>query len=235
MSGVKAVLDPTQDQFDALSGKVKQLGKDTIYSQGEIAKATEELAKNGLNTDQILNGAIEASANFASAAGTNLGTAAGTVSDALNIFKLSADDVTSAVDQMTGVTIASKFGAEDYALALAQGGAAAKVAGVSFEDFNTTIAAIGSAFSSGSDAGTSFKTFTQRLIPQSDNAAEAMDRLGLKFFDAQGKIKPMRDIAENLKSSLAGLSDEQRNSALTTIFGTDAMRAAAMIAETGAE
>jgi hypothetical protein len=43
---------------------------------------------------------------------------------------------------MTGVTIASKFGAEDYALALAQGGAAAKVAGVSFEDFNTTIAAI---------------------------------------------------------------------------------------------
>lgn len=45
----------------------------------------------------------------------------------------------------------------------------------------------------------------------------------------------MRDIAENLKTSLAGLSDEQRNSALTTIFGTDAMRAAAMIADNGAE
>ena len=147
-----------------------------------------------------MDGAIEASANFASAAGTNLGTSATVVSDALNIFKLSADEVTNAVDQMTGVTIASKFGAEDYALALAQGGAAAKVAGVSFEDFNTTIAAISSAFSSGSDAGTSFKVFTQRLIPTSDNAAAAMERLGLEFFTATGQIKPMKEIAEELKT-----------------------------------
>ena len=177
MSGVKAVLSPTQAEFTALGDKVKQLGKDTIYSQGEIAKATEELAKNGLTADQILNGAIEASANFASAAGTNLGTSATVVSDALNIFKLSADDVRDAVDQMTGVTIASKFGAEDYALALAQGGAMAKTAGVSFADFNTTIAAISSAFSSGSDAGTSYKVFLQNLVPKSTRAATAMEEI----------------------------------------------------------
>lgn len=177
MSGVKAVLDPTQEQFDALSGKVKQLGKDSIYSQGEIAKATEELAKNGLNTEQILNGAIDASANFASAAGTNLGTAATVVSDALNVFQLSADDVKDAVNEMTGVTIASKFGAEDYALALAQGGSMAKTAGVSFTDFNTTIAAISSAFSSGSDAGTSYKVFLQNLVPKSTRAATAMEEI----------------------------------------------------------
>lgn len=36
----------------------------------------------------------------------------------------------------------------------------------------------------------------------------------------------MSAIAENLKRSFAGLSDEQRNAALTTIFGSDALRAA---------
>jgi len=46
----------------------------------------------------------------------------------MNIFRLSAGDAAKAVDQMTGVTVVSKFGAQDYALALAQGGAAAKVA-----------------------------------------------------------------------------------------------------------
>lgn len=235
MSGVKAVLSPTTEEFEALKNKVQEVGKETVFSQGEIARATEDLAKNGLNASQILNGALDATANFASAAGTTLETSSGVVSDALNIFKLRAEDVSTAVDQMTGVTIASKFGAEDYALALAQGGAAARVAGISFEDFNTTIAGISSAFSSWSDAGTSFKVFTQRLIPQSDEAAAAMERLGLQFFDAQGKIKPMRDIAENLKTGLKWLTDEQRNNALTTIFGTDAMRAAAMIAEQGAE
>lgn len=148
MSGVKAVLSPTTQEFDALKNKVQEVGKETVFSQGEIARATEDLAKNGLNASQILNGALDATANFASAAGTTLETSSGVVSDALNIFKLRAEDVSTAVDQMTGVTIASKFGAEDYALALAQGGAAAKVAGISFEDFNTTIAGISSAFSS---------------------------------------------------------------------------------------
>lgn len=157
------------------------------------------------------------------------------MSDAMNIFKLSANDAAQAVDQMTGVTIASKFGAQDYALALAQGGAMAKTAGLSFTDFNTSIAAISNAFASGSDAGTSFKVFLQNLVPKSDEAAAMMEEIGFSAYDATGKLRSMRDIADNLSHSIAGMSDEQRNNTLTTIFGTDAMRAAAMIAEQGAE
>jgi len=235
MSGVKAVLAPTTEEFWALQSKVKQLGADTVFSQGEIARATEELAKNGLNTAQILWGALDATANFASAAGTDLTNAGTIMSDAMNIFRLSAGDAAKAVDQMTGVTVVSKFGAQDYALALAQGGAAAKVAWVSFEDFNTSIAAISNWFASGSDAGTSFKTFMQRLVPQSDAAAAAMEKLWFNAFDASGALRPMSEIAGNLKKSLAWLTDEQRNQALTTIFWSDALRAAAMLAETGAE
>jgi hypothetical protein len=40
-------------------------------------------------------------------------------------------------------------------------------------------------------------------------------------------MKSMSDISQLLHDSLSGLSDEQKNSALNTIFGTDAMRAAA--------
>lgn len=40
------------------------------------------------------------------------------------------------------MTVVSKFGANDYALALSQGGEAAKLAGISFTEFNTSIAAI---------------------------------------------------------------------------------------------
>lgn len=50
------------------------------------------------------------------------------MSDAMNIFGMSAEEAAKAVDKMTGVTIASKFGAEDYSLALSQGGKAAIIA-----------------------------------------------------------------------------------------------------------
>lgn len=101
MSGVKAVLSPTADEFAALGDKVKQLGKDTVFSQGEIAKTTEDLAKNGLNAAQILGGALDATTNFASAAGTNLQTAGNVMSDAMNIFGINAANAAKAVDQMT--------------------------------------------------------------------------------------------------------------------------------------
>lgn len=231
MSGVKAVLAPTTEEFWALQSKVKQLGADTVFSQGEIARATEELAKNGLNTQQILEGALDATANFASAAGTDLTNAGTIMSDAMNIFKLSTNDAAAAINEMTWVTVVSKFGANDYALALSQGGEAAKLAGISFTEFNTSIAAISNWFSSWSDAGTSFKTFLQRLVPQSTAAADAMEKYWFSAYDAAGKIKPMSAIAENLKRSFAGLSDEQRNAALTTIFGSDALRAAWLLAE----
>lgn len=170
---------------------MKQLGADTVFSQGEIARATEELAKNGLNTQQILEGALDATANFASAAGTDLTNAGTIMSDAMNIFGISADKASKAVNTLTGVTVISKFGANDLALAMAQGGGAAKASGVSFDDFSTTIAAISNGFASGSDAGTSFKTFLARLVPTTGDAAQAMREIGFNAFDANGKMKSM--------------------------------------------
>ena len=53
------------------------------------------------------------------------------------------------------------------------------------------------------------------------------------FFDQNGNIEDAATIADALRKSLSGLSDQERLSALSTMFGTDAMRfAAAMIGYT---
>jgi TP901 family phage tail tape measure protein len=235
MSWVKAVLSPTADEFTALWDKAKQLWKDTTFTQGEVAKSMEELAKNWMTATQILNGAADATVYLAAAAGTDLTTAATISSDAMSIFWLKAEEMKTAINGITWVAVASKFWVDDYALALAQGWWVAKAVWVSFEDFNTSIAWISNLFASGSDAWTSFKTFLQRLVPSSDAAAEAMQRLGLEFFDSNGKMKSMWAIAQELQDGLKGLSDEQKNQALTTIFWTDAMRAAVGLAQQGEE
>lgn len=74
--------------------------------------------------------------------------------------------------------------------------------GVEFKDFTTSIAAIAPLFASGSDAGTSYKVFLQSLVPKSKSAAEAMERLGLEFFDAQGNMKDMGEISSMLNAKL---------------------------------
>lgn len=76
-----------------------------------------------------------------------------------------------------------------------------------------------------------------RLKDSTAPASKAMQDLGLlideggnKFFDATGKMKSMAEVSQILKDATKDLSDEKKLEALNTIFGTDAMRAAAGMA-----
>lgn len=187
VSGIGAVLGLTQDELVKVKGLINELGVDPnlkVNAQ-EAADAIDMLARNGLTLEQILGGAAEATVFLANATGGSFDTSANVATDTMAMFKIKAEDMMSAVNGITSVTVASKFGLDDYRLALAQAGGVASALGVEFADFNTSIAATSSSFASGSDAGTSFKTFLQRLVPQSAEAADAMAELGLYTFNSE--------------------------------------------------
>jgi TP901 family phage tail tape measure protein len=234
MNRVGAATGATGDVFDRLRQLAIDLGQDTSKSASESADMLEMLAKNGLSAEQILGGAADAAIRLSEATGGDLSRSADVATNVMAQFGLKASDLARVVDQITGVTLASQFGFDDYAQALGQAGGVAGALGVSLTEFNAAIAATSDVFNSGSDAGTSFKTFLTRLVPQSDAAAAAMQKLGLEFFDANGKMKSLPAIAQELKEALAGLSDEARNDALNTIFGQDALRTAIALGNEGA-
>lgn len=232
IDGIGALAGASATDMQRLSDTIMALGvnPNLKVTTLEAADAIEMLVRNGLTLDQVFAGAAEQTVLLANSTGADFGTAADIATDAMSLFNIQAEDMATAVNGITGVVASSKFGIQDYQLALAQGGAAAAVAGVSFEEFNTSMAAIASNFASGSDAGTSLKTMVQRLIPQSREAAAVMQELGLNFFNADGSMRDMAEVAGELNRAFAGLSAEQRISYMTTIFGTDAMRAAAGMA-----
>ena len=232
---VEAATQATGAGLEALRAKAQGIALDPKlqFSSVQAAEALEALAKNGLSTTQILGGAADASTALATATGSGLATAADITTDVMNNFGKSAEQAAGLVSNITGTTIASKFAIDDYRQALGQAGAVAGQLGVGFEDFNTALGVTSSGFSSGSDAGTSFKTFLQRLVPQSKEAEAAIQQLGLNFFDAQGKMRPLRDIAGQLQQAFKGLSDEQKNTLGTKIFGADSIRTALLLAKDG--
>lgn len=235
MNRVRAASGASADEMENLEALALKMGETTQFKASEAADAIEILAKNGLDASQILGGALEASMLLAAASGSDLAGAGDLATDVMLQFGKTAGEMTGLVDGMTGVLLTSKFGFDDYRLAIAQAGGVAGGLGLSFEDFNAAIAGTSSLFASGSDAGTSFKTFLQRLVPASNPAADAMRKLGLEFFNADGSMKSMAEIAQELQDGLEGLSDEARNDALSTIFGTDALRTAIGLAEQGAD
>jgi hypothetical protein len=60
-----------------------------------------------------------------------------------------------------------------------------------------------------------------------------MQNLGISFFDAQGNFVGLRESIKRLEDSTKDLSQEQRQQAIETIFGSDASRAAIVLADQG--
>lgn len=235
MSRVSAATGATGDQFKALEELARELGKTTIFSAQESADAMEVLAKNGLTIEQILGGATQASLDLAAATGSDMAGAADVATDVMLSFNKTTADMGNVVDGITGTLLESKFGFDDYRLAIGQAGGVAGGLGVEFEDFNAALVATANLFTSGSDAGTSFKTFLTRLVPQTKGAAAAMKELGLEFFDVQGNMKSIPDIATELRDAFSGMSEEARTQNMKELFGVDAMRTAIGLAGTTAE
>lgn len=240
MSGAAAVLNTTGTNMKKLNDLALQLGKDTVFSAAEAASAIEMLGKNGVTAEQILAGMGASTVDLAAAVGTDLATAADVATDAMQLFGIRAEDMGKAVNGISGVVVSSKFDIDDYSLALSRGGAVASQVGVSYDDFNAVIAATASSFSSGMTSGTALKTFLQRLVPTTDTARESMKLLGLmtaeganQFFDAQGKMKSMDQIAKLLSKALNGLSDEAKNTYLFDIFGSEAASMALALGKAG--
>lgn len=241
MSAVKAVSGASAAEMDQLTKKALQLGKDTSFSAGEAAQAIEELVKAGVSIPDVMNGAADATVALAAAGEIALPEAAAIASNAMNQFNLKAQDMPKIADLIAGAANASAIDVKDFGFSLSQVGAVANLAGASFADTATAIALMGNAGIKGSDAGTSLKTMLSNLQPATEKQATLFKELGLitedgsnKFYDAQGNLKSFADIAAILQGSLKGMTAAQKQAALETLFGSDAIRAAAIFANQGA-
>ena len=203
MADIQASMGASAEDTAKLKQLILDLGIDPKLkvSAQEAAAAIGQLGTAGVSIDDILKGTARSTVLLANATGADFADAASIASDVSKLWAIDAGNLEHAVDGITAATVASKFNINDYRLALAQAGGVASTVGVSFDDFNATIAAISPSFASGSDAGTSFKVFLQRLIPTSDKAEDSMRALGLIQLDvtkaAEGlskmlgyKIKP---------------------------------------------
>lgn len=236
MSAVKANL-PTEE-LDKFGEKLKdlalQLGKETSFSAGEAAAGMEEFVKAGVSASDILGGGLKAGLDLAAAGGLDLKNAAEIAANALNQFKLNGSEAGRVADLLAGAANVTTADVSGLGEALTQSGSAFAMMKIPVEDAVTAIAAMAQAGIQGSDAGTSLKTMLLRLNPTTKEAKAAMAELGVQIFNADGTMKPLRDIIAQLSTAFAGLTDEQKLAYQQTIFGQDAIRASTALTALGA-
>jgi len=238
MSAVKAATNATDGEMRQLSATAIALGADTELagiSASDAATAMEELGRGGVTVEQQLGGATRGALLLASAGAISVGEAASIATKAMNVFGLSGASVAHVADLLASGANKSATDVSQLGAAFNQSAAVAKNAGLSIEELTGTLAFLAQRGMEGSDAGTSLKTALLALQAPTDAAAATMAALGINVRDANGQMLPFADIADVLKSRLSGLSDAQRDAALKTIFGNDAIRVGIALYEGGGE
>lgn len=242
ISAIGAVSGATNEDLEALRKKALQLGADTSFSASEAANAMEELAKAGVSVKDILGGAADAAVALAAAGGVDLAQAAEIAANALGQFELKASDLARVVDIIAGAANASAISVTDFNESMKQAGAVANLVGVNFEDAAVAIALMGRNGIKGSDAGTSLKTALSNLQPTTVRQIALFRELGLltgknnnAFFDAKGHLKSLAEVSGILQHALRNQTDQQKALTLETLFGSDAIRAAAILTKNGSK
>lgn len=235
MSTVQANTGASADEMAQLRQAAIDAGADTVYSATESADAINELGKAGLSTSDILSGGLSGALNLAASDGMAVGDAAELMATTLKQFNLTGAESTQVADALAAGAGKAVGSAHDLGLALNQAGMVSHSFGISMQETTGTLAAFAESGMIGSDAGTSLKTMLINLANPSTKASNLMRELGINAYDAQGNFIGLSGLAGQLRDKMSGLSQEQRNQALATIFGSDAIRAANVLYEQGAE
>ena len=218
MSEVQALTGATGSEFDALSEQAQELGASTRYSATEASNAMSELASAGFTTSEIMS-AMPGLLDLAASGNVDLATAAGIASSTLRGFGLEASETAHVSDVLAEAAARTNAGITDTGEAMKYIAPVASAMGISIEEVTAAIGLLSNAGIQGGQAGTVLRSALSRLASPSAEAAELMGQLGFNAYDAQGKMLPLKDIIGNLETATAGLTDEQKQNAIVTIFG----------------
>ena len=235
MLAVRASTGATADQVQAVRQAAIAMSQALGVGPTESAEGFLELLKAGMSVEQVLGGAGEAAIAFAKVGNMAVGEAAVVMADAMNVFGVKA---AVAADAISAAADSSSTDIHNLAIAFSQVAAVAGLANQNIHDTAAALAVMANAGVKGSDAGTSLKTMLMRLMAPTKESADALKSIGLgveSFRGADGRILPLIKIIGTLQAALANVDQVARDDIFREVFGQDAIRAAAILTQTGVD
>lgn len=222
MSKVQAIAGATKEELEKLTETAIELGSKTSFSSSQVAEGMENLASAGFTTNEIIK-SMPGLLDLAASSGTELAAAAEITASAIRGFGLEANTSAHIADVFAEAAARTNAQTEDMGEAMKYVAPVAKTVGLSIEETAAAIGIMSDAGVKGSQAGTTLRGGLTRIVNPTKVVKEAMEELGVEFYNSNGTMKSLTEIIQTLQEHTKGLTDETKNQALAQIFGTEAL------------
>lgn len=193
VASIRKISDKTSDAYVRMEERARQLGATTAFSATEAAKGMEELARAGLDVEEILV-ASELSLKMAGAANISLGLSAKMVAASMAQFGLEASQAGHITDVLTTATQNSLFSMTDLGEAMKFAGPVGAVFGKDIIEVTAAVSQFRDMGMEGTMAGTQFRMMMAMASKPTKKAEEALAKYGLTINDINPEVKSFKEI-----------------------------------------
>lgn len=234
MSNVQALSNATATEMVSLKKAARDAGASTAFTARESADAMGYLALAGYKANQQIV-ALPATLDLAAAGSIGLARSADIATNILSQYRMNAKDTNVVVDQLAFTQSRFNTNIEEASDAMNYFGPTAAAMKISLSESNATIGLLANNGLKGSLATRALGTSIVRLTKPTKSMSELMKQLNIDFFDSKGQFVGMAGMVDILQKKTEGMTDKQKQSALATLFGAEAIQEINILMAEGAD
>lgn len=195
----------------------QEMGKNTAFSATEAADALNYMALAGYDAQTSMK-MLPNVLNLAAAGGMELATASDMITDTQSALGLSLEETSQLVDKMAKASSKSNTSVAQLGEAMLTIGGTAKNLSGGTTELSQALGLLADNGIKGAEGGTALRNILLNLTPKSEDAAKAMEQIGLQAYDSEGKMRPLKDIFTDLNKGMEGMTDQEKTQILSNIF-----------------
>ena len=222
MSHVQAISGVSSTSMGELAKKAKEIGAATQHMATDITQGYGYMAMAGWKDVQML-GAIDGAQKLVSASGEDFGRVVDILTDVLSAMGKTAKDSGEFVDILAATAANSNTSVSMMGETFKYAAPVAGTLGSSMKDLALMIGLMANNGIKADKAGTSIRSILLRLINPTDEVAAGMEKIGLQVVNADGSIKPLITIMNEMRAKMSKLSDAEKAQVAAMIAGKQAV------------
>ncbi|MBQ3454993.1 MAG: phage tail tape measure protein [Synergistaceae bacterium] len=212
MTNVKVISGATEEEFDKLTKKAREMGATLPITAKDAATAMQMLVQRGTNAADTL-ATVDSVANLAIAQSGNMGDVAELLGMAMSSFSIDISEAAKVTAVFNNACNQSPLSLQRLMAAMKYAAPAAGSLGISLTEAVAAMEAISRVLPSGEMTGTGYAMVLSKVAAKSEIA-------GVKTRNLDGSLRSIKDIFLDLKEAQASYAE------LNKVFGQRGVKAA---------
>lgn len=219
MSEMQTEIGQTETSFGHFEGNLREfaqfMGSNTAFSATQAADALNYMALAGYDAQKSMD-MLPGVLNLAAAGSMDLATASDMITDTQSALGLSMEQTTQMIDQMAAAASSSNTSVSQLGSAMLTVGGTAKVLKGGTNELAQVLGLLADNGTKGAEGGTALRNILTAI--QGDKFEKTFGQMGIEAYDAEGKLRPLKDIFLEMSDAMSDWSDEAKTDIINQTF-----------------